>query len=298
MDKGLQTSFMIQQTFKDHEKILKSLESGQSLISILCSPGGIYFQILDALSRLLPLKEAIQCATSLEEAGRRKTMRFVAKMTYPVSLFIFSFLMVSFFESSILPSMQSFTQTDDFLGIQLIKSFLSFWLILGCTGGIAFLILNFSNDLRIFATSHLLKKIPFFNALMTWQFASALSACLRHGISTERTLETLSLIKEHTFIQYYAQNLQEQLKQGRSLLEGLKNIGVDEAFIHYYLIGSRSNNLHAMLQLYQKKTEKRIDQSIKKLSIWIQALSYFSVGAVVLIVYQVMLMPMELLNTF
>ena len=298
MDKGLKISFMIQQTFKDHENILKSLESGESLISILCSPSGIYFQILDALSRLLPLKKAIQCASSLEEAGRRKMIRFVAKMAYPLSLFIFSFLMVNFFESSILPSMRSFTQTDDFLGIQFIKWFLSFWLILGCAGGIAFLILNLSNDMRIYTTSHFLNKIPFFKALMTWQFASALSACLGYGISTELTLETLSLIKDHTYIHYYAQNLQEQLKQGHPLLEGLKNIGVDEAFIHYYLIGSRSNNLQAMLQLYQKKTEKRIDRSIKKLSIWIQALSYFSVGAVVLIVYQVMLMPMELLNTF
>ena len=53
-----------------------------------------------------------------------------------------------------------------------------------------------------------------------------------------------------------------------------------------------------MLDLYQRKTEKRIDLAIKKISIWIQVLSYFSVGAVVLIVYQVMLMPMELLNTF
>ncbi|HIW17967.1 MAG TPA: type II secretion system F family protein, partial [Candidatus Faecalicoccus intestinipullorum] len=66
----------------------------------------------------------------------------------------------------------------------------------------------------------------------------------------------------------------------------------------HYLIGSRSNNLQAMLDLYQRKTEKRIDLAIKKISIWIQVLSYFSVGAVVLIVYQVMLMPMELLNTF
>ena len=96
MDKGLQTSFMIEQTFKDHESILKSLESGQSLVSILCSPAGVYFQILDALSQILPLKEAIQCASSLEKAGKRKAMRFLAKMAYPISLFIFSYLMVTF----------------------------------------------------------------------------------------------------------------------------------------------------------------------------------------------------------
>ena len=103
MDKGLQTSFMIEQTFKDYESILKSLETGQSLVSILCSPAGVYFQILDALSQILPLKEAIQCASSLEKAGKRKAMRFLGKMAYPISLFIFSYLMVTFFESSILP---------------------------------------------------------------------------------------------------------------------------------------------------------------------------------------------------
>lgn len=298
MDKGLQTSFMIEQTFKDHESILKSLESGQSLVSILCSPAGVYFQILDALSQILPLKEAIQCASSLEKAGKRKAMRFLAKMAYPISLFIFSYLMVTFFESSILPSMQSFTQAENFLGIQLIKWFLSFWLILGCIGIVLLLILNCSKELRVYAVSNLFNKIPIFKAMMTWQFSCALSACLGHGISTERTLKTLCLIQDHSYIQYYAQSLQEQLKQGCTIVESLQNIGVDETFLHYYLIGSRSNNLQAMLDLYQRKTEKRIDLAIKKISIWIQVLSYFSVGAVVLIVYQVMLLPMELLNTF
>ena len=62
-------------------------------------------------------------------------------------------------------------------------------------------------------------------------------------------------------------------------------------------MGLHTSSIKELLHLYQQKVQKELEQKIKKLSLYIQIGSYISVGIVVLTVYQILLVPMNVLNT-
>ena len=65
--------------------------------------------------------------------------------------------------------------------------------------------------------------------------------------------------------------------------------------IQYALNGNR---ISIFFDLYIKKCRFDLETSIKKLSNGIQLFSYISIGILVVVVYQIMMMPMNMLNQF
>ncbi|MGN1277246.1 MAG: hypothetical protein ACI4UK_09690, partial [Floccifex sp.] len=66
----------------------------------------------------------------------------------------------------------------------------------------------------------------------------------------------------------------------------------------FYQIGSQNAHLSSSLELYLKTTKEKILQTIHKWTIYIQFISYGSVGLIAVLVYNVVLMPLEMLNGF
>lgn len=66
LNKGLDTSFMIEICFQDYKAILSKLHQGEKLVSVLTTGKENYFQVLKLLIAHIPFKDAIHCANEMD----------------------------------------------------------------------------------------------------------------------------------------------------------------------------------------------------------------------------------------
>lgn len=71
---------------------------------------------------------------------------------------------------------------------------------------------------------------------------------------------------------------------------------LSETFQSYYLIGSHNGDLNSALVAFMDWQQQRWFRLIHKVSIGVQLLSYAFVGVLVISVYQIMLLPLQMIN--
>ena len=96
-----------------------------------------------------------------------------------------------------------------------------------------------------------------------------------------------------------AMHIQSGLEMGLSLWDALHNeFGKDPLFMRCIQLGMHSSNLLHILPIYQSRVLYEIQTRIKKYILFVQLFAYTSVAILVLVFYQVLLLPLNLLQTF
>ena len=289
MDHGLSIPFMIEIVFKDHKEIIRELEKGKSLNDVLFQGKDTYFQNIRLLNEVLSMKDSIECANVLDTNANGNIKKFLKESIYPIFIFFFSFGMVIFFSVYIVPSMQVYaSESDSFLLLKLLK--LSYEIIL------IVLILLF---MYLFFSRNKLMVIPIVKKFNTLQFSIVLKALLDRGLSTRNCFGIMEKMKHSHSIYIFAHALMHNLEKGVSIDQILKHsIYFDESFSKFVTIGLQNSSLSSMLEIYNEKCKEDIAEFIHRLSIGVQIVSYTSVGFLVVIVYQIMLYPLNMLTSF
>lgn len=280
LDSGLDNQTMIEISFKEHEKIINALHQGIPLIHILSSQKGKTFETIHLLSKHLSLKETLQALHTLSQATSKLFSNFFKECIYPVFMFLFSYGMVLFFSHILLPAMKEYTDANSFVIMYILEIIYSTILF------VLILLLIFR---KFFWTKlELIKKIT------TIRFAILLDSLLTISLPTSQALEILS---QYQSIQQISLPLFENLQKGKTILEILRSIPtLDTSFIPLFQIGLETNT-SKLLKIYISKTSFTLSKEIKRISIAIQIMAYSSVGLMVLLVYQIMLMPLNMLNS-
>lgn len=280
LDSGLDNVSMIQLSFKEHEKIIQALSQGDSLIGLLSSQKGKTFETISLLTKYLPLKDSLQCVSQLDQAGSSLISKLLKECVYPSFMFLFSYFMILFFSHVLLPAMQEYTDAS------------STWMM-------SFLEILFSGILLfIFCVflfrNRFMDRLLFIKRFTTIRFAILLEALLHISLPTSQALEILS---QYPSIQKISLPMYQQLQKGKTFMEILQSISImDPGFIPLFQIGLETN-VSKLLNIYIQKTTHVLSKEIKRFSIGVQILAYSSVGLMVLFVYQIMLMPLNMLNS-
>ena len=107
---------------------------------------------------------------------------------------------------------------------------------------------------------------------------------------------------EFWFSELHTDNVKLTIRIEKQLFSGeseYQKIDVfDSDFKKMLVYALTSNQMHVFFDLYMKKCSLDLDKSVKKISTGIQLFSYISIGILVLIVYQIMMMPLNMLNQF
>lgn len=295
LNKGLDTTFMIEICFRCHKSILAKLNEGEKLVSILTNGKENYFQILRILKDRLPFKEAIHCANEIDDVGKGWIKELIKTSIYPAFLFLFSFGMILFFQEMILPAMSQLASKQAFLFLSILQFVFSLLLFLIFVFLIFFLIVYTQKKTEhlyaIFCRFALLRKV------ISLHFSLLMSTFLGYGLSTMECIEMLCKIHPKSLYHPLAIQIQKALHQGNTMIQALQLCHMDEEFVRFFTMGLHTSSTKELLHLYQQKVQKELEQKAKKLSLYIQIGSYTSVGIVVLTVYQILLVPMNVLNT-
>ena len=108
---------IIQLSFANSDEIIEQLNQGKRLSDIfLGNNGDAFFSLLATLSNYMSLQEAMACALEVDQSLHKRSQSFLKNIAYPLFLFIFSYALILFFSTSIVPSMSVYAQ-DSSLGI-------------------------------------------------------------------------------------------------------------------------------------------------------------------------------------
>jgi type II secretory pathway component PulF len=298
-NKGLSTQTMIRICFKEHKKILEHLNQGEDLISIFClNQNDSFFILLKALCSKVSFYKAMECLEKLEKSNGKLKKEIGKQIAYPAFIFLFALAMIWFFAGSILPSMAVYSQGgSSFFIIHLLQAMYTLLFMLALLLGGCYLIFQYSPNPPAFLKRMILS-LPVIKKIYTVQFALILKTLLEAGLSTNELLDVLKSMKNIKCVAIFYERIESELCKGTPFIEVLSHMpGSDPSFSFYIQSGIESLQLPSLLELYSEQSMFYLQEWAKKVSLYVQLASYSCVGILVLVVYQIMLMPLNMLYT-
>ncbi len=291
MNQGLPLDTLIRLTFKKDEEIITYLKEGMNLQEIFTlNQKKLYFKYLRILSEKLNLRDALDCVNKIEKSSNTFFETLLKKISYPFFLLIFVIL---FFSDYVLVQMKDYISNGMvFVFIHLLKWGFGFVILSMIFYLFLYYVLFYKYNSKMKCPFRLMKK------MISLQFVCMYQALDKSYTSTQEILETLACM-DFSVVGKVSNEILACLKNGKSLEESFLEIDVfDSDFKKMLVYALTSNQMHVFFDLYMKKCSLDLDKSVKKISTGIQLFSYISIGILVLIVYQIMMMPLNMLNQF
>lgn len=289
---------MINLSFRDSEKIIECLNQGQQLNKVLCANNeSIYFKLIESLSSYMSLSKSIVCANKIDQSLSALLKKVLKRITYPLFIFCFAYFMILFFSNSIVPQMSTFsTQENSYLILDILKISFTLLFIVLCSLVLTFTFCLISKRFRIFCI-YRLEVLKIYKIYQSIQFSIVFEVLLESGLSTKICFEALNKMNFYTIVYHLSEQINNRLNQGEKLELVIDSISFDPTFIKFFKMGIKTGSLDKILQLYQKQAKSAFEKYINRIISGIQIISYVSVGMLVLVVYQIMLVPLNMLNT-
>ena len=260
--------------------IQQHLQNGERLSSFFadCLPRPMqrHFRVL---IRCLSLSDSLNAALAIRQKEKEKRRKLVQGLLYPVLLVSGVFLGVWLFSLFILPRM-----------IALLEAFAA------DSGGFADTARFFSAAFPVFAMAALA-------ILITAGVACSRShirktyAFLAAGVSTRDALGMLKEMPERPLTQMIAAELDRRLLNGSGFAGALSTPLVETRLTKCLRIAMHASNASAMLEGYLQMSEAISEARIRRFTRHAQLLSYFIIGLVLILVYQILMAPMSILQS-
>lgn len=284
------------------KQLFYAIEQGQRLSDcIVAGHREPFYEHLRFFLNITALPNAILSALAIDDITRQLQKKLLKEISYPLFLFLMSFMTLTLFTSLILPQlMQGFDLTSNqFLltAIMLLKLFstIVLWGILFILALILFMKSSLSVKLFILKCLRF-TKLP--QQFCSYLLAAYYTQFIKHGISTRNAIRFLTQFNKTSLLSICAVQIEAQLNCGSSISECLyQQRWLDANFIKHWNIGIHTQNMEKALIQYQNFQSEQWKRLLKRTGKSIQIVSYSFVAGMVILVYQIMLVPLQLLET-
>lgn len=300
LEQGLDMKTIVSLTFSNADLMLQDLAKGEEFLTILTkNQKSTFFETLAILGKRMSLKEAIHCANEVQKGVQDMISHLIKTSIYPMVMFIFGYCMVLFFSLSVFPTMKMYDADQDLeLMLKILQIGYSFLFFLFVLIIIVTLISVIKQDFGIWLIKNILFRFSFVKEIMTYQFAIIFYHLLNHGLSTAKALEVLLECQHLYSVRIYAKNLKEQLERGQSLSMAIQSIdSFDPLFVRFFELGLYACSLLQLVKLYSDKALLRISYLFKTVALRLQLVAYACIGVLVIVVYQILLAPLNMLQS-
>lgn len=288
---------------KDSTQIREELEQGCSIEEILSRQGsGRFYEHLGFFLRITSLSKAIESALCLYDFEHTLLSKFLKKTAYPFAIFLFAYVMLLVFTTSIIPQMlQSFEQGEDFKGLLFGVALLQNGcrMLALCSVCFAILLLYLKHKPRIRNALILRNKhlCTLASHVESYLFSGYMIELLKQGIPTRIALQYLEQLRKETLFCELHRHLMLRLQNGEDMLYVIEQEPLlNDTFKTSFRIGSSTGSLCTMLQSGLQQQERAWERLLKRFAVIVQCIAYGFVGVVVLLVYQIMLIPLSMLE--
>lgn len=286
----------------DTALVREEIESGEKLESlVLKGQKGKFYEHLSFFLTLTSLPEAIYSAYNMRFFEKTSVARLRKKSAYPLFIFLMASGSIYMFNNFIIPQLlQGFNineKTSLFTVLQFIHIFSVILISCFIIGIITFVIVAKNKKAHFFVYAHVVSYLSFSKEYISYYLSGYMKELRKQGISSQLSFQYMDTIKENTLLSYLCKDLKSQLLDGKDLeIIIQENICIDTNFKLHYGVGIHNGTLEDSLDSYLKSIEIKWDREISKISTIIQVISYSFVGVLMVCVYQIMLIPLDMLN--
>lgn len=289
---------------KAFDEIMNRLNDGESLHAFfyLYCPKS-YVVLFESMSQCMPFLDSLLTCIEMHRAIEKSQKQIIDGMLYPSLLFLGMIVGMYLFNALILPNMITLLmgfqlKTDHLLVMHEVIQWIAEFLLWGTV--LLFLIVMTALEKKHIVNTYCLVAKRFPDSILVHSvsamFARFFLECLKRNVSTQNTLHILSQVKQQPCVSYIAKEIDEHLMRGETLIEAIQKTHIEKALLRFLKIAVFSSSSEEMLEGYLQMVEIRKQQAIKRYSTYIQLISYSVIAIVLIFVYQILMMPMTMLQ--
>lgn len=284
--------------------VLEKLEQGQTfkeVFSMLLPKG--YRRYFDNFIRYLPVLESMRISVELASYEEKMKQKMMKDMVYPVVMLFVMFIGMYLFNGFVFPQMMTLMTSFEInvTSYYFLRSFIQLlsWLvtILLVVGLLLWVVFQEPNR-KCWLYRVLVKYVP--DSLMVQkasaEFARYFLECVRVRISTIQTMKILLDIKEKPLVRLIAKELNDSLSKGESFEETLHTPFVEHALQQLFQIALHGSNCEKMLEGYLVMNQQRHIKQVRIFTRSVQLSCYGTIGLILLVIYQILMLPMQMLQ--
>ncbi|MFV0255684.1 MAG: hypothetical protein ACK5G7_06120 [Erysipelotrichaceae bacterium] len=143
----------------------------------------------------------------------------------------------------------------------------------------------------------LLLNKPYFkwlHKLFVYRFVNYYLAFADNISESILVIKGLRNLKSEFVVRNYADLVHYQLNSGQDLIQSFNIIDKDLSVM--LMIGTKTMNVSKILKIYLQKIELEINKIIKGIGIFLQVFSYGYIAILVIVIYQMLLLPLEMIE--
>lgn len=280
--------------------IVNELESGVSFYDCVLAGGkGAFYQHCRFFLELSSLPKAIMNASILVEKQQAIKKMWIKETSYPMFLLLFAVITLFVFTSAVFPQLSiTFSEYDNFTHLEV---------LIGIMKSLTYVLLSllFVIPLLLFGIYHsknyryILYRIPLFSELVSFIIASDMLSLIRCGCSTKEMFTYLHHLRQKGLSFDASNALYLELHEGTSFEEAVSlSKQLSRRFKYFFKCGLHTQKLEQCLNDYLHFQQQRWVKQIKAVCIGIQCFSYGFIALIVVLIYQIMLLPLEMIDSF
>lgn len=282
------------------KQMAQGCDHGKALAEIMPSSYRTYFSVL---VEVLPIAVSLMITKNIVDEQEKQRNETVTKLLYPILLLAGVCVGMLVFNTVVFPSMLNMaadfgTDMSFYIILQKTVSIVDV-VFMGVCVLIALVCLFCLNPMMITSTYRfLVRRFPQ-NLLVqkaSEEFAFFFVAIRRNEEESINILNILKSITGKPLVKHIAIRLDWVIKQmGENMVDAMKLADVEDLLLRYFTMGGQSAKLLPMMEQYLKMTKARNEMRIRRFAGCVQLVSYCAVGIVIVLVYQVLMLPMQMI---
>ena len=285
-------------------QVLEKLEQGQTFkeaFSLLLPH--CYRRYFNNFIRYLSVLESMRISVELATHEEKMKQKMMKDMVYPVVMLFVMFIGMYLFNGFVFPQMMTLMTSfeinvSSYYFLRSLIQLLSWLVTILFVVGMLFWVVFLEPNRKCWLYRVLVKYVP--DSLMVQkasaEFARYFLECVRVRISTKQTMKILLDMKEKPLVRLIAQELNDALSKGESFEVTLHTPFVEHALQQFFQIALHGSNCEKMLEGYLVMNQQRHIKQVRIFTRSVQLSCYGVIGLILLVVYQILMLPMQMLQ--
>lgn len=286
------------------KNILQMLEEGNVIEDIILDFVPLnYVKYLKCFISYLSFSKSLDLTQNLINKEKEFKDKFIKAVSYPSLLIMISFLGIYIFNFYFFDTFYNLIKSFKVDTSQLLfyhgilTVFLNVFLVLIVLLLIIFLLVKRNNkQVFYFVLLNRFFKKNFFKTFLTQEFIIYYRQCLLQGLKTKEIFEILLNLKHKPLIKFLSFHIDKRLLESKNYLDAFDIDFLDERLKKFIKIAYYTDQNNELLKTYIENTERLILRKIKIIGVRIQIFSYLVCGFIVYFIYQLLLMPLGIIE--
>ena len=262
-----------------------------------------YRSSVSGFLRYLPFDTAVMLGITVSENDKKKRETVMREMLYPVLLMCGMLAGIFLFSQYVLPRMLDLLKGFGGVSggmdavrraVQILSAFLL--AVFGISAISAAVLLSRPLIQKTYAFMTVHHRGSLLIRAASEDFTLFFLECVRMNISTINTLKLLQQIPEKPLVAMIASELDRILLSGVSFDQAVGSSYVEEPLSRFFRTAFYASECEKMLEGYLEMSRVRTKVMIRRFTLTVQSVSYLMIGAMLVFVYLVMMMPLRMLQ--